>query len=601
MATANVEQLQKVAGMNIAEHEFNDKHAVSDEKTSESAHSNEKDDATHQKHSDLDLESIDSNQPAGLKKMEAITIVWTKNWLIAAYASIMLISFVNSLQQQANYSWTPYVTSSFMLHGLTGITGIVANVVGGVSRLPLAKFIDLVGRPQGFLICLVCVVLSLLLMGVCQNVQTYAAAQVFYWSGMNGMDYVFTIFIADTSLMQNRLIWFAWQGTPYIVNTFAGPELGQRFLDDSTWRWGYGAFTIITPVIGISFWAIFWLMGRRAQQVGVVMKTKSGRTLLQNIYHWSVEFDVIGLLLVCGGFSIFLLPFSLAAYQSKGWASPLVICMIVFGFLLIVLFAVWEKFFAPKTFFPFHLMKDRSVVAACLLGCNSWIAFYSYKMYYSSYLQVVFGLSVSKAGYITNIFNIVSCTWAVLISYAFKYTDRYKWGAIVAMPIQVLMTGLLIHFRAPGTKIGLLVMVEVFAAMCGAMLVQIEQMSIMAAVPHEHMATGLALLAMITSVGGSIGQTISAAIWTQMLPAKITEYLPAASKDQAPSLYASLPAVLLLPWESPERQAVVRAYGDAQKIMIIVGTCALLPCFLWVAMIKNYRMSEHKQRKGLQA
>lgn len=51
------------------------------------------------------------------------------------------------------------MTSEFMLHGLTGITGIVANVIGGVSKLPLAKFIDIVGRPQGFLLCLACVVL----------------------------------------------------------------------------------------------------------------------------------------------------------------------------------------------------------------------------------------------------------------------------------------------------------------------------------------------------------------------------------------------------------------------------------------------------------
>lgn len=129
-------------------------------------------------------------------------------------------------------------------------------------------------------------------MGLCQNVQTYAAAQVFYWSGMNGMDYVFLIFIADTSLMQNRLIWFAWQNTPYIVNTFAGPLLGQRILIDSSRRWGYGIFAIITPVIGLSFWAIFWLMGRRAQQVGGInAKVKSGRTLLQSIRYWSVEFD----------------------------------------------------------------------------------------------------------------------------------------------------------------------------------------------------------------------------------------------------------------------------------------------------------------------
>jgi len=222
-------------------------------------------------------------------------------------------------------------------------------------------------------------------------------------------------------------------------------------------------------------------------------------------------------------------------------------------------------------------------------------------MYYASYLQVVFQLSVAKSGYINNIFNIVSCTWAVIISIIFKYTDTYKWGALIAMPLQLLMTGLMIHLRAPGTAIALLVMVEVFGAMAGAMLVQIEQVAIMAAVPHENVATGLALLAMITSVGGSVGQTISGAIWTQMVPKKIVEYLPEQSKSLGALYYADLTTVLALNWDSPERQAVVRAYGDAQKIMVIVGTCALVPCFLWVVMLKNYRMSEHKVRKGLQA
>lgn len=131
-----------------------------------------------------------------------------------------------------------------------------------------------------------------MLMASCENVQTYAAAQVFYWSGMNGIDYIFDIFIADTSLLQNRLIWMAFQGTPYICNTFAGPSLGQKFLNDSTWRWGYGAFTIITPVAGVLFWAIFWWMERRAKHTGVIQtKEKSGRTLVQNIWHWCVEFD----------------------------------------------------------------------------------------------------------------------------------------------------------------------------------------------------------------------------------------------------------------------------------------------------------------------
>jgi hypothetical protein len=72
----------------------------------------------------------------------------------------MLVAFVNSLQQLGNYTARPYVTSAFQKHGLTAMTDIVANIIGGVSKLPLAKFIDVVGRPQGFLLCVVCVVLG---------------------------------------------------------------------------------------------------------------------------------------------------------------------------------------------------------------------------------------------------------------------------------------------------------------------------------------------------------------------------------------------------------------------------------------------------------
>jgi len=40
---------------------------------------------------------------------------------------------------------------AFKLHGLIGITDIASDVVSGVSKLPLAKFINGVGRAQGSL------------------------------------------------------------------------------------------------------------------------------------------------------------------------------------------------------------------------------------------------------------------------------------------------------------------------------------------------------------------------------------------------------------------------------------------------------------------
>jgi hypothetical protein len=35
-------------------------------------------------------ETVDVNQPAGVQQMEAITIVWTKQWLVVAYALSIL-------------------------------------------------------------------------------------------------------------------------------------------------------------------------------------------------------------------------------------------------------------------------------------------------------------------------------------------------------------------------------------------------------------------------------------------------------------------------------------------------------------------------------
>jgi len=128
-------------------------------------------------------------------------------------------------------------------------------------------------------------------MAVCTNVQTYCAAQVFYWTGMNGMDYVLNIFIADTSLLKNRLIWLAITSSPYICNTFAGPKLGETFLKHSTWQWGYGSFAVITPFMCMPFWAIFWTMSRKAKKLGIITKEKSGRSVGQSVMHWFTEFD----------------------------------------------------------------------------------------------------------------------------------------------------------------------------------------------------------------------------------------------------------------------------------------------------------------------
>lgn len=87
MATANVSALEKTAGAGYAGQDIGMPNETTanmglDEKTKDGhvvMHTSD------DKHSDV--ESVQSSQPGGVLKMEAVTMVWTKNWLIAAYVS----------------------------------------------------------------------------------------------------------------------------------------------------------------------------------------------------------------------------------------------------------------------------------------------------------------------------------------------------------------------------------------------------------------------------------------------------------------------------------------------------------------------------------
>lgn len=66
---------------------------------------------------------------------------------------------------------------------MTATTGVMSTLIAGLIKLPLAKILDTWGRPQGLTMMLVCWILGFIMMGACKNVETYAAAQVFYAVG----------------------------------------------------------------------------------------------------------------------------------------------------------------------------------------------------------------------------------------------------------------------------------------------------------------------------------------------------------------------------------------------------------------------------------
>lgn len=166
---------------------------------------------------------------AGVQNIEATTSVWSKTALIVAYVWIWVIYFVDSMQQGATGALTPYVTSSYQHHSLTPTVSIMSSIIGGVSKLTIAKILDVLGRPTGYLLMVIFTTLGLVMMAACTSVEMYAAAQVFFWVGYNGLTFCLSVFIADTSHLKNRGLMIAYANSPYISMSLPQHTIYQLF------------------------------------------------------------------------------------------------------------------------------------------------------------------------------------------------------------------------------------------------------------------------------------------------------------------------------------------------------------------------------------
>lgn len=246
----------------------------------------------------------------------------------------------------------------------------------------MGKIADVFGRLESFTITIFLYTLGYIQQAASNNVRTYAGAQIFWAAGFNGLQVLQQIFVADTTDLLNRALFSTIFDLPFLWTTWAGPELAEKILHDTTWRWGYGIWAIILPIFFIPLALSLFMNQRRAKKLGFdVPSPFRGRTVVSNLKNLWYDLDVFGLLLLAAGISLVLLPLTLAPNADGQWRNGSMIAMLVIGGVICIVFPFWEtsKKFAPKAFFPPNLFRDRTVVA------GSAIAFF----YFSESIMLV--------------------------------------------------------------------------------------------------------------------------------------------------------------------------------------------------------------------
>lgn len=235
----------------------------------------------------------------------------------------------------------------------------------------MAKIANAFGRLEAFCISVFLYVVGYIQMAGSNNVKAFASAQIFYSAGSTGLQILQQIFIADTSDLLNRALWSSLPDIPFLITVWVGAPIANRLLAHTTWRWGYGIWTIVLPVAFLPLALALFLNMRKAMKTGQLSPSPGkGQSFVGGIRNLWYELDIMGLLLLSAAFSLILIPCTLAQRAKGGWNNGSMIVMVVIGAVCLVLFPFWESSsrLAPRPFLSLRLFRNRTVLAGCAIG-----------------------------------------------------------------------------------------------------------------------------------------------------------------------------------------------------------------------------------------
>ena len=173
------------------------------------------------------------------------------------------MAITTSPESQVIQSLNVFATSSFSSHSLISTVYVVQNIINAIIKPPTAIIANVFGRLHAYCLSITLLTLGYAQMASSKNVQTFAAAQVFYSAGSTGLQILNQIFVADTTSLENRAILSVLPCVPFMINVWIGGVIGERILKAWRWRWGYGVWCIVLPLMFLPCGGTMWWNGRK--------------------------------------------------------------------------------------------------------------------------------------------------------------------------------------------------------------------------------------------------------------------------------------------------------------------------------------------------
>ncbi|KAJ3477781.1 hypothetical protein NLG97_g8748 [Lecanicillium saksenae] len=519
---------------------------------------------------------------AGVQKIEEVTCRWTPTAVIVAWTGMMLLAIALSLDSLTVSSYQPYALSEFKSHSMLPAVSTLQNILNAATKPIMAKIADASGRAEAFSVSLVSIVLGFAINATSHNLGTMAAGQIFYSIGQVGIMFLQQILAADTTTLENRSIFGSLLYSPPILTAWIGGPMVEALVP-TDWRWGYGMWAIIVPVISIPLLASIW-----SHQIAA-KKTFESKNTSGFISKWA-QADIPGLALFVAGLVLLLLPMTLTVRFHNGWTSPQILVMIFSGTICFTGFVLYETYVARYPILPMRLAKSRTVAAGCLTEAFFFMSYYIWQPYFYSFLVVVNGLSPKAATNVVTSQGVATAVVGLAAAFVVKYTGRCKWVIVSGTLVKLIGGGIMIKYSSPDATLVQIIFGQIIAGGGSGMISIVAQTAVQSVARHQDVANVTTLYEAARAIGGAIGNAISGSIWTRLLLLKLETHLPEASKSQAVRIQDSFTIATSYAAGSAERIAINQSYTEVMHILLIVSIALLGASFLMSLAIEDINL-----------
>lgn len=221
--------------------------------------------------------------------------------------------------------------------------------------------------------------------------------------------------------------------------------------------------------------------------------------------------DWAGFALIIGGTILFLYGLEMGATKTQPWSAPMVVCMMVFGILLLTSFMVWEARFAAKPIIPGRIFSKSTNMAAFVLACLHAFTVISYDFFLPLYSQIILGLTPLISGVTLFALVLPMSFMPIVGAFVIRRTGNYVYPCYVGAIFMTLGSGLFISFKTE-REWAKVISFQIIAGFGAGLLFQSPMIALQNFLHQSDMAAAMSAFSFLRSLCTSISVVIGSVL-----------------------------------------------------------------------------------------